>query len=621
MAKGPKPKKRPRENAKPATGGGGLVIVNPSLLRCVDKPAAAPPSKKQKPSNAKPGASKSAIKAPTKKGSDATKTPSKPVGSKGGSYMCDVCQISVTTGAKEMHEQGKKHLRALAQAGDVPPPTSTKPVTHEKHKPSTTSHQPAPSVRYLHVRDDDILGAVYALLELEKLHQAVVVVPNKASGALAPQTIAGALKQLGFSAIAVHSKTPATLRKQHLDKLASTSSCILVTTEHFLSSAPSPDSIARLHVPGTAAVPTCGYALLSPSGVPASSSWTAVDTISKPLLQKASSRASLATSIASLQQELPTDNDAQWIQKLASASGLDSDDVGKPTKKAAGLTPAQQKLQALSEKLFVLLATPLTGGASVNVAKMKEKLAAVGLVAQNAATGMSVHNTRLAAQTQWLDGADGAAYGGTWDGPVRHGASKDKTSLAVRATLAPAKDPWTPNPQPSDPQEWGGLYGKPCGHNEVVLQTLRPFFPQEVLNARVCSRAKPAPGNDGFDGCLEFVQWQCQRHKRSMTLWDAEHWLHVASDGQVHRLSKKVMVTKPLSLIRWLVANLRLQTIRSDGQIRPAALLETLSVSLVCGTTKTNQKLPLHVRQCILQYVATGSPDSWLKLELVEKSK
>ncbi|CAK4287599.1 unnamed protein product [Aphanomyces euteiches] len=586
MAKGPKSKKRHLEAPRNNASSSGLVVVNPALHRTVDKTNAPPPAKKQKPSKeAKPKSQAAAPSQPTEKGN--------------GTYICSVCNIPVTKGAKDMHEQGKKHKRALAEGTKASEISNDKKEHKEKLGP----------IEYYQARDEEVLGALYCLVVMRKLSKVVVVLPNKSTKLSSPQTIAGAMKQLGYSAFAIHAKTSPNIRKLNAEKLNSSSGCILVTTEHLVAGLSLSPSVDLVYLHGN---PHRGFALLSTEASPLST-WTPIN-IPKTLLQKAISRTNLAKNIFELQQEQPLDNDAQWIHKLANASGLG--DEATPKKKA-GLTPSQQKLQALSEKLFVLLAMPLESTASVNLNQMKQKLAAVGLVAQNAATGISVHNLRLSAQTQWLDTARGSSFGGEWDGSVRHGASKDKTSLLVRKTIK-TDDPWSPNPEPSDPQEWGGLYGKACGHNEVVLQNLRPFFPQEVLNGRVCCRAKPAPGNDGYDGCLEYLQWKCRENKHVMTLWDAEYWIFISEMGEVSRLSKKCMVTKPLSLIKWLMANFRLQTIRCEGRIKPAIILSTLSYALVCGTTKTTQKLPLTARQCILQFITTGSPETWEQLDRFE---
>ena len=40
---------------------------------------------------------------------------------------------------------------------------------------------------------------------------------------------------------------------------------------------------------------------------------------------------------------------------------------------------------------------------------------------------------------------------------------------------------------PRESREWGGTWGKACGHNEVVMHVMRPFAPLEVVNTRVCS--------------------------------------------------------------------------------------------------------------------------------------
>jgi hypothetical protein len=152
---------------------------------------------------------------------------------------------------------------------------------------------------------------------------------------------------------------------------------------------------------------------------------------------------------------------------------------------------------------------------------------------------------RVAASTQWLDGAPGEAHGRVWEGGARLGASPDAVSRAVRtahalahahapeahprrppsvgssfrppATAGGYLDPlgpdafagraldrsgdgggshetaggggggmsgptagWWPNPEPSSEAEWGGAWGKACGHNEVVMHVLRPFAPMEV---------------------------------------------------------------------------------------------------------------------------------------------
>lgn len=125
---------------------------------------------------------------------------------------------------------------------------------------------------------------------------------------------------------------------------------------------------------------------------------------------------------------------------------------------------------------------------------------------------------RSTALTRWLDGSTGRAFGGEWEGAVRNGASTDAASLEIRSRLEAAKsrvaasgtacnrkrtkkqqsevdgvdgqieegndsgdgeapaalmlDAWKPNPDTPDVERWGGRWGKPCGHNEVILGVL-----------------------------------------------------------------------------------------------------------------------------------------------------
>ena len=63
---------------------------------------------------------------------------------------------------------------------------------------------------------------------------------------------------------------------------------------------------------------------------------------------------------------------------------------------------------------------------------------------------------------------------------------------------------------------------KACSHNETTMFFLRPFAPIEVLNSRVCSITSPAPGNNGFEGCLDFLRRACAESKRGMFYLDNE---------------------------------------------------------------------------------------------------
>ena len=203
------------------------------------------------------------------------------------------------------------------------------------------------------------------------------------------------------------------------------------------------------------------------------------------------------------------------------------------------------------------------------ISSMVEKMRILGMIAP---TNAGEQSEREAAQTRWMDNGKGRSFGGTWKGSIRHGASGDDASRDLAAKLniwrsgnksngnANCSDDrsdgvagaqclclpcgegdawrslkqWTPNPSSGDPitsddeddegrKDFGScLCAKACGHNETVMFYLRPFFPFEVINSRVCSKRSPAPGNSGFEGCLEYLQRLCAAAGRSLTYWDSE---------------------------------------------------------------------------------------------------
>lgn len=125
----------------------------------------------------------------------------------------------------------------------------------------------------------------------------------------------------------------------------------------------------------------------------------------------------------------------------------------------------------------------------------RRKMSLLGMLGATGKGAAQSLSDRVAARTRWLDGQGGEAHGRCWCGSVRQGASADRVSKGVRRMHEQARGRrgggvtagWSPNPEPSS-EEWGGRWGKPCGHNEVVMHVLRPFAPMEVLNTRVCSR-------------------------------------------------------------------------------------------------------------------------------------
>ncbi|GLE02605.1 hypothetical protein PINS_up011446 [Pythium insidiosum] len=383
------------------------------------------------------------------------------------------------------------------------------------------------------------------------------------------------------------------------------------------------------------------------------------------MTQRLQARLRLATQIAALTERLAQvaadarDADAKWANKLARGADLVVDDDAnhhKSSKSSKRPSPDEQRLQALTEKLCVLLAQPIVGIHTADAAASSsstatvatsapsdaqqhrsEKLKLLGIVTLSAAVGAAVHDdARLSAQTQWLDAADGAAFGGDWTGAVRHGASKDSTSLALRRDVCACRSAsssssssssflaqWQPNREPADADAWGGAYGKVCGHNEVVMQRLRPFFPQEVLNSRVCSARWPAPGNRGFDGCLEFLRLATMHGRTSaMTVWDAESFLFFTPDGRVTAVKKTALLALPLAGLQCLLQAMRQWTLLSRGQLGPQTTL--LAIRLCCAigagdvavdrlATESDRDGARVVRR-ILSFAVGGSQRVWRQI-------
>ncbi|KAJ0398985.1 hypothetical protein P43SY_003590 [Pythium insidiosum] len=518
--------------------------------------------------------------------------------------------------------------------------TAAAAAASKKPKKATQSQNPAPSkndprvetVRpvVLTVSKSDLgLVAAYWLLvaRVPSSRRCVVVVSNRFAKTQPPGQLAGIFKSLGLQALAIHSKMSPAQRQQAVQRLRTTDGLVLVTTEHLVASATCADAdLIALAVDSDGRVPgeSCHAKfarVLVARAAPALGADHSADAdpfdpaLTPAMTQRMQARLRLASQIAVITERLgqaateTRDADAKWASKLARGADLladdDPSDRKKPSK-ARAPSPDEQRLQALTEKLCVLLAQPLgLHGESVSPAattsnsdvqqNRSEKLKLLGLVTLNAAVGSAVHDDRLSAQTQWLDAAPGTQFGGDWAAAVRHGASKDSTSLALRRDVCAChKTPsssssflsqWRPNRQPADDDAWGGAYGKVCGHNEVVMQRLRPFFPQEVLNSRVCSARFPAPGNQGFDGCLEFLRLATMHSStlgspRAMTVWDAESFLFFTPDGRVTGVKKAALLTLPLAGLQCLLLALRQWTLLSQGQLGPQSAL--LAIRLCC---------------------------------------
>uniref|UniRef100_K3XBA2 Uncharacterized protein n=1 Tax=Globisporangium ultimum (strain ATCC 200006 / CBS 805.95 / DAOM BR144) TaxID=431595 RepID=K3XBA2_GLOUD len=527
-------------------------------------------------------------------------------------------------------------------------------------------------------KEEHLLAGVYwiALTRAVK-RNFVVVVPNN-HATLTPQTVASAFRNLGFQALSLHKKMTLGQRKENIERLTKSSSdteshdalqqLVLVTPEHFAPSA------------------VCANADVLLLGVKSHESYSKFAVIfqvltsgdvtsyrpemNSMLLQQVQARLKIAFQITEIAQRLGQasgqDVDSKWANKLAKDADLGNDDDDdddndededgnskrKKGKKKA-LSPDEQRLQALTQKLVLLVARKLedpsakkkggaalqqqrTSDSTVTTQDGKEKLELLGLVTLNAAVGASLSgDERLSAQTQWMDAASGKQFGGTWSGCVRHGASKDASSLALRKKFIAIaqfnnKDQsllgqWKPNKNPADLDKWGGAYGKVCGHNEVVMHSLRPFYPQEVLNSRVCSKVFPAPGNQGFDGCLEHLRLECLAKRTPMTLWDAESFIYISGDGRVTWTKKNQLLGLSLAGLQCLMTAMRTWTLSCEGRIAPKTIVEAIQMCCQLGngdlrpSTPSSNALEVKLLKRIMSFALGGSVRLWKQITKVPR--
>ena len=148
-------------------------------------------------------------------------------------------------------------------------------------------------------------------------------------------------------------------------------------------------------------------------------------------------------------------------------------------------------------------------------------------------------------------------------------------------------------PSPFGEGEWGGKYGKSCAHNEVSMFYLRPFAPMEVLNTHVCSKSSPAPGNEGHDGCLEFLMAQCAFFQRPMHVWDDRYFHFINTNGAVQSTEKLLLLSRSEQHLRWLMENIRqwilLMSRRPDHITCPVTtIIDTIDLiaGIGCGTVR-----------------------------------
>ncbi|TDH72625.1 hypothetical protein CCR75_001035 [Bremia lactucae] len=496
-------------------------------------------------------------------------------------------------------------------------------------------------------RDADVLAGLYGiLLSRTTSRSCVVVLPHRYE--TSPSQLANILKHLGLQAVSIHQKMASKQKKEafqrfqaSVDAAMSTHAMILVTTDHMCASVRANAMVVLVGAVNNTAM-THATTFLQVSYV-TTSDFKAVHTfqleLSTPCLQQLQARFNIAQQIVAITQHVAkmegrNEQTAKWVHKITNGADFDeNEDHHKTTKQRK--TREEQRLQALTEKLYVMLTRDVSGLPASSSRKQEsesdrqhrhEKLRLLGLVTINASVGTALLDGRTSAQTRWMDYAEGKRYKGQWLGTVRHGATKDSTSLELRKQVSAAQqtiDPssflcqWQPNKEPIDSIQWGGAFGKVCGHNEVVMHELRAFYPQEVLNTKVCSKLFPAPGNQGFDGCLEHLRYACIHHRTSMTLWDAEFFLFLSSNGRVTWSKKHQLLSLSLASLQCLVPALRSWTAACEGRMPPNAVLRAIQLccQLGSGAKKSSDgKLSLKILKRIMSFEFGGSTRLWQQI-------
>lgn len=260
---------------------------------------------------------------------------------------------------------------------------------------------------------------------------------------------------------------------------------------------------------------------------------------------------------------------------------------------------------------------------------LRSKLLVLGMVHEpgrielekQAASGRSL------AVTRWMDGALADSLGCGWTSSMRYGASQDDSSLAAREIVEAFRDyvavkagrnlptrenetvlqsshlkkrleycrivgfGWRPSSFGDD--SWGGKFGKCCGHNEVAMFYARPWEPMEVLNTHVCSRKSPAPGNEGHDGCMEFLRAQCLYRRRAYSIWDDKFFHFIDHNGRISSLEKSSLLGKSETQLKIIVVNLRALTLECQGTRSPRELLETINLLLALANGELQVSHPL----------------------------
>jgi hypothetical protein len=286
----------------------------------------------------------------------------------------------------------------------------------------------------------------------------------------------------------------------------------------------------------------------------------------------------------------------------------------------------------------------------VSLQEKMSKMTILGMVSVGGGHG-AVHGQaesgRVLASSRWMDGVSGEACGAPWGG-VRLGASSDGVSKEVGSVINTMKEyciarigtapdtpekakkllprnvmntlklcrvvgfSWSPNPSGDDDQ-WGGKYGKSCGHNEVVMFFLRPFAPIEVLNTHLCSKASPAPGNSSYEGCLEFLLLQCRWFKRGMHVWDDASFHFIDAKGRHSVQPKKDLLALSTPKLTFIMTQLRWFCIHSPelGDVKKMIILIECYLSIATASLRLRADLPARVSDCIGSFLLCENKKTW----------
>ena len=90
---------------------------------------------------------------------------------------------------------------------------------------------------------------------------------------------------------------------------------------------------------------------------------------------------------------------------------------------------------------------------------------------------------------------------------------------------------------------------------KFTLTALRCECTIEVINTKLCSKADPAPGNNGYDGCLEFLIAQCTFFGRPMTVWDTHCFHHIDASGKYKFIKKASLLSLPASTLKYYMVS------------------------------------------------------------------